>query len=563
MTLIDLTKATEINRLGLMNYKLLFYHPTLDPSRRLFDLTPLIQLLRWSDDINQAAMEITVQLAYHDAAKNVIDNGGILTLFGQQLKADNTGVFGEILRGVVFEKSLVAKMNYSSMEFTAYDHMIYFVKNDLSRKFSNKKASDIVKYICEYFQMPMGTIEDTSYIIPSMIFRKATPYDMIIEALTEDRWVTGNRYVLRMIEGKLNLFRKQLAPKIFYFEYGVNIYAASMTESIKDMKNRVILYTAKDQGTIEKAAVTQGIIENSDMTIVAGGDEAPIQNNQKIADYGLMQMIEVGDTPTRFDSAIDYAKHLLESNSKVRISGNVEAPNVNTLRWGDAIYIKEPLSGLGGQFYIQSASHTITPEKATMDLIVVMEDLLPEQFYAEDKSSSANDLLKKYAEKNGIIVRRTTVGSKRAMSDGEVTVPPLDTPYQITQPYGANPGGLNPPGGHTGIDMANGAGEDARGKPVYSVAAGKVIFAGLSNSISGTEVNIEHPDGYISIYAHLDAVIVSSGDPVITGQAIGVVGDTGSARRGPNNVNGGPHLHFEVHNKSRQIIDPEEIVVIT
>ena len=50
-----------------------------------------------------------------------------------------------------------------------------------------------------------------------------------------------------------------------------------------------------------------------------------------------------------------------------------------------------------------------------------------------------------------------------------------------------------------------------------------------------------------TLYAHLDSVVVKTGDRVRTGDSIGTVGETGRAT--------GPHLHFELI-QDGQHIDP-------
>ena len=54
----------------------------------------------------------------------------------------------------------------------------------------------------------------------------------------------------------------------------------------------------------------------------------------------------------------------------------------------------------------------------------------------------------------------------------------------------------------------------------------------------GSYVVIQHANGVQTLYAHMRATVVSSGQHVMQGQVIGYVGATGKAT--------GPHLHFEV-----------------
>ena len=117
--------------------------------------------------------------------------------------------------------------------------------------------------------------------------------------------------------------------------------------------------------------------------------------------------------------------------------------------------------------------------------------------------------------------------------------------YTITQAFGVNPGGLNPAGGHTGIDYAA-----PIGTPVYAIADGLVEYEGhlagtyadnewwLIPDFVGIGAAIDHGDGRPdAIYGHLNQTLVNKGDRVRQGQIIGYVGRTGAAT--------GSHLHFE------------------
>ena len=88
--------------------------------------------------------------------------------------------------------------------------------------------------------------------------------------------------------------------------------------------------------------------------------------------------------------------------------------------------------------------------------------------------------------------------------------------------------------GHLGIDIAAGAGE-----AVYAADSGVVTMAqGGYNYGYGNVVQIDHGNGYSTVYAHLSAYFVSVCGSVSAGQQIGTAGNTGNSQ--------GAHLHFEV-----------------
>lgn len=92
---------------------------------------------------------------------------------------------------------------------------------------------------------------------------------------------------------------------------------------------------------------------------------------------------------------------------------------------------------------------------------------------------------------------------------------------------------------HNGIDF------DANtGDPVRSAGNGLVKFAGWKNGF-GNVVEIDHQNGYVTVYAHNSAFTVKEGDVVRAGQVVAKAGSTGQST--------GPHVHFEVHKDGRPV----------
>ena len=85
---------------------------------------------------------------------------------------------------------------------------------------------------------------------------------------------------------------------------------------------------------------------------------------------------------------------------------------------------------------------------------------------------------------------------------------------------------------HAGIDFAA-----PTGTTIASAAGGVVAFAGFKRDY-GWVVEIDHGNGLATRYAHASELLVRSGQVVIPGDPIAVVGSTGRST--------GPHLHFEV-----------------
>ena len=90
-----------------------------------------------------------------------------------------------------------------------------------------------------------------------------------------------------------------------------------------------------------------------------------------------------------------------------------------------------------------------------------------------------------------------------------------------------------------------------RGTAVQAVDAGVVAYTGNELRGYGNLVLVKHANGWISAYAHCDAILVKRGEKVGRGQVIARVGSTG-------NVNE-PQVHFELR-RGQQAVDPREFM---
>lgn len=105
---------------------------------------------------------------------------------------------------------------------------------------------------------------------------------------------------------------------------------------------------------------------------------------------------------------------------------------------------------------------------------------------------------------------------------------------------------------HKGIDIAAPV-----GRAILASKSGRVIFSGWEKGY-GEWVEIRHPDGLTSRYAHLYSRDVSVGDWVRQNQRIGACGKTGNA----DDARIAPHVHFEIRYGS-QALNPAEGLLVS
>lgn len=85
---------------------------------------------------------------------------------------------------------------------------------------------------------------------------------------------------------------------------------------------------------------------------------------------------------------------------------------------------------------------------------------------------------------------------------------------------------------HNGVDWAT-----PTGTSVKASSGGTIVRSGWYSTY-GICIDIQHPNGTLTRYAHLSKTLVSVGQKVVQNQQIGLSGNTGNST--------GPHLHFEI-----------------
>lgn len=136
-------------------------------------------------------------------------------------------------------------------------------------------------------------------------------------------------------------------------------------------------------------------------------------------------------------------------------------------------------------------------------------------------------------------VLEEVLAHRRLSEAGSVAGRPVIQGY-LSSPFGRRTDPFTgQPRMHKGVDFAAREGSD-----VVAVAAGVVTWSGRKPGY-GTMVEINHGDGYVTLYAHNKENMVRVGELVQRGQVIAKVGSSGRST--------GPHVHFEVIKDGRQV----------
>lgn len=164
------------------------------------------------------------------------------------------------------------------------------------------------------------------------------------------------------------------------------------------------------------------------------------------------------------------------------------------------------------------AQEKLAAAQQTYDAAVADKTVLEQQLQAaEEKLRAAS----------GVRAAATPAPETTASSSQAATASGIPTSGRVTSCYGARWGTM-----HYGVDIAA-----PIGTPIYAPQEGVVLQAGPATGF-GLAVYIQHADGTITVYGHINSYSVSAGQQVAAGQLIAEVGNRGQST--------GPHLHFEV-----------------
>ena len=118
-------------------------------------------------------------------------------------------------------------------------------------------------------------------------------------------------------------------------------------------------------------------------------------------------------------------------------------------------------------------------------------------------------------------------------------IPPISG-GTISEPYG-------PDNKHYGIDLMA-----PKNTPIKAIMDG-FVFTSDWTLETGNTIGIQHANNLISFYKHNSVLLKESGSQIKAGEAIAIIGNTGT-------LSTGPHLHFELWHNGKAV-NPENFII--
>ncbi|MGF7045679.1 hypothetical protein J2T13_000139 [Paenibacillus sp. DS2015] len=344
----------------------------------------LVTSAQWSGDVSQPFRTLTLSVSN---TKNSEDEAIAFEL-GKEIRfyVNKVGLF----RGIIFTYDISSDGNATVI---AHDENVYLTKNVDTRKFVKMTAGAIVKEVAKAYEIPTGDIASTGYVIPRMILKNMTLWDMIVTALTETRAQSGRKFYAYAREGKLNLREKKDEIVRWMLEDGVNIITASRSQSIEEMRTSV--------------KAIGGDSEDKPLVSIA-------KNAALAKQYGLMQHVESADSRLKKSAIDQLAKERLKELGKVTEDVTVEALGITEVVAGYAVYAFESMTRLVGGFYVNADTHTFENGSHRMDVTLSKTDDLPKLEYEEPEQFEKAKTAKKKAKEKTAKAKKTPKPKKPA-----------------------------------------------------------------------------------------------------------------------------------------------------
>lgn len=305
----------------------------------VFDISELVTEVTWKSKRKGKASSLEFELLKD--SNITINNGDVISF-----KVDSNNVF----YGYVFENS---GSKGPAIKVTAYDQTRYLLYND-TYVFTNKKASQIITQIAQDTGLRIGTIEDTGFVIPSLLEDNKKLLDIMYSALEKTLLSTGETYLLYDDFGSLTL---------------KNINSMRQTVVISDDSN-LGDYDWKNSIDSETYNRVKIVRDNKD---TKGRDVYIEQDSNSIAKWGRLQYFHKADEKMNKAQIQEMCKTTLKlknrENKTLKLKDVVSTDIVEDLklRAGAAVYLDIKEKGIKQYYLIEEATHKFSKNNLIMD----------------------------------------------------------------------------------------------------------------------------------------------------------------------------------------------------
>ncbi len=217
----------------------------------------------------------------------------------------------DVFLGYVFLKS---RNSDSIISVTAYDQLRY-LKNKDTKNFQNMTLSEILKEIADDFELEVGVIEDSGYVIKSMLKENTALIDMISSAINTNLKNKNEMFVIYDDYGKICLKNVASMEVDFLLTESVCSDFNYQTDIDSNTYNRVRVYNKEATSEKDKTKQAEDKVNINNWGVlqyfenVEEGEDPQSQANERLELYNkktrtLSVSNVFGDTRVRAGSTL-------------------------------------------------------------------------------------------------------------------------------------------------------------------------------------------------------------------------------------------------------------------
>lgn len=235
----------------------------------------------------------------------------------------------ELFRGVVVT---ISTTEYSRT-IECLDYSFYLNKNKVIKQFNKISADSAINQMLNMINAPVGKISKMATKITKVYFSN-TIAEIINDILEQVNDETGIKHKLEFIDNKFNVTPFKKINVDFRYKQSGN---ENVSESIVDMKNRIIVASNKQ----EKTKI-----------------HSVSEDKKSIEKYGCLQDIISVDPEKKKTNVRNIAKNKLKELNKVTKTVSLVGFGDDNFRAGRVLTLSNPKFFLEGEYLIKSCVHT-------------------------------------------------------------------------------------------------------------------------------------------------------------------------------------------------------------
>ncbi|MCC0649180.1 C40 family peptidase [Clostridioides sp. ZZV15-6598] len=248
----------------------------------------------------------------------------------------------------------------NEISFVSKDMGFLLTQSEVSYNFKDKLVEDIAKQVFAENKLAAGTIAKTNVKYTKM-FIGVNGYDTIMSAYTEASKKTKKKYMIEANLDKFNVIEKGTVTLSIMFEEGFNIINTTFSESMENVKNKVIVVDQYGSKISEK--VDSEIFKEVNVIM------------QKVIQQQENQDVDV-----------DSEFKGIEKSCSLRGYGDVSCIT------GKGVKVKDSYTKLVGLFYIDTDKHTWQNGEYQIELELNFQNLMDEKSAGQDEPKEESNL---------------------------------------------------------------------------------------------------------------------------------------------------------------------------